>query len=209
MNNSRSLWQFEHLTRLVRSGLTKTGASQTRHLNIMVFMKPLALILLLAVTAECQSLAEIARQERERQARVTSTRVITVDGRSSTTPAAETQKPPASPTEAPAKPAEKPVAVAPPPPAPVPAADPVQQWNGQMQMLGLKIRELEDQERTFQAQVMDFTNQLNAPVSDQDSNNQALVRLGDAQNKLMGVRAELDQTKKDLAAMVLQGPPKK
>ena len=171
-------------------------------------MKPLALILLLAVTAECQSLVEAARKERERRAGVTSTRVIIIDGRTIRTP--ETQELPVSaPASAetpatPAKPVEKtaPVVAA-------PVVDPVQQWNEQVQMLAVRIRELEAQERTFQAQLSDSTDQLSAPVSTQDSNNQALVRIADAQNKLMAVRVQLANARRDLSTMALQGPPRR
>jgi hypothetical protein len=171
-------------------------------------MKPLALILLLAVTAECQSLAEAARKEVERRSGVTSTRVIIIDGRTIATP--ETQETPASapvsgetPTTPP-KPAEKTAAV-----VAAPVVDPVQQWNQLVQTLAVRIRELEDQERTFLAQLSDSTDQLSAPISTQDSNNRALVRIADAQNKLMAVRVQLDNARRDLSTMALQGPPRR
>lgn len=55
-----------------------TSFSQARHLNcIMGAMKPLVMILLLATAAQAQTIADAARKERERQARVQSVRVIT------------------------------------------------------------------------------------------------------------------------------------
>ena len=60
----------------------------------------------------------------------------------------------------------------------------------------------------FQLQVNQLTNQFFAPVADQNSKDQAQARLGEAQNRLTAVQAELDQTKKTLDAMQLQGPPK-
>jgi hypothetical protein len=101
----------------------------------------------------------------------------------------------------------KPVAI-PPTPAASALSDPVAKWNGEMGKLRAKIQDLVDQERSLQLQVNQLTNQFFAPVSDQASRDQAQASLGQTQNRLMAVRAELEQSKKTLDAMQLQGPPK-
>jgi outer membrane protein TolC len=77
-----------------------------------------------------------------------------------------------------------------------------------MGKLRVKVQELQDQERALQLQVNQLTSQFLAPVSDQTSRDQAQARIGETQNRLTAVRAELDQAKKTLDAMQLQGPPK-
>jgi hypothetical protein len=81
-------------------------------------------------------------------------------------------------------------------------------WNEDVAKLRAKVQELEDRERALQLQVNQLTDQFFAPVTDQNSKDQAQVRLGETQNSLMAVRTELEQTRKTLAAMQLQGPPK-
>jgi len=68
---------------------------------------------------------------------------------------------------------------------------------------------LQDDEAATQLQINDLTNQINAPVVDQATKDQTLALLGDARQKLAVVRLELDQTRKTLDTMQLQGPPKK
>ena len=180
-------------------------------------MTTLILVLLLAVPVQAQTLADAARKERARQAHVRSTQVITGRGtqaQSTGTPPADQTTPPgaaapAAPTKEAPKEAPKPAAAPIPPLAPVPVADPAVKWNAEVSRLRMKVQELEDQERTLQLQVNQLTNQFFAPVSDQSSRDQAQARLGETQNSLTSVRAELDQTKKTLDAMQLQGPPKK
>ena len=171
-------------------------------------MKPLILLLLLTVPVQGQTLADAARKERARQAHIRGAQVITGKGserNTATPPSAPAGAPGAPAPAAPAKPAVVPV----PPPAPAPVVDPVAKWNGEVNRLRTKIPQLEDQERALQLQVNQLTNQLFAPVSDQSSRDQAQAGLGETQNKLTAVRAELDQTKKALDAMQVQGPPKK
>jgi hypothetical protein len=89
-----------------------------------------------------------------------------------------------------------------------PAPDPRIKWNDDLAKLRAKVQELEDRERTLQLQVNQLTNQFFAPVSDQNSKDLAQARLGETQNSLMAVRTELEQTRKTLADMQIQGPPK-
>jgi hypothetical protein len=77
-----------------------------------------------------------------------------------------------------------------------------------MEKLRARIPELEDQERTLQLQVNEFTNQMLAPISDQNAKDEAQTKIGAAQSKLNAVRAELDLTKKTLDELQAQGPPK-
>ena len=182
----------------------------------------LTLALLLAISAEAHTLAQIARQELERQARVNSTRVLTSESprtNASPAPPAATEANPnpnnsagqrgPAPAGAGARttpPTNAPAAAVSPAPPPV---DPVKEWNDQIDNLRAKIQELQDQETALQLQVNQLTNQIFAPVTDQTSRDQAQARLGETQNRLMSVRMELDQTRKTLDSMNLQGPPKK
>lgn len=72
-----------------------------------------------------------------------------------------------------------------------------------------KVRQLQDQETTLQLQLNQLTAQLTAPISDQFTKNQVQARMGETQNQLNATRAELEQSKKALEALTLQGPPKK
>lgn len=163
-------------------------------------------MLLLVISAEAQTVADIARQERERRAHLKDVRVIAAEGvpnaaAASTLPAGD-QKPAATDKKTPAP------AVSAPTPAAVPLADPVKAWTERADKLRKKIQELQDEETALQLQMNQLTNQFFAPVADQNSKDQAQARLGQTQDRLTAVRAELDQTKKTLDAMQLQGPPK-
>lgn len=78
-----------------------------------------------------------------------------------------------------------------------------------MDKLRAKVRQLQDQEAALQLQVNQLTAQFTAPVIDENTKNQIQTRIGETQSKLNAVRTELDQSKKALDAMTLQGPPKK
>jgi hypothetical protein len=76
-----------------------------------------------------------------------------------------------------------------------------------MATLRARILQLQDQENTLQLEINELTNQVFAPVSDQASRDQALANVGQAQNRLSAVRTELDQARKNLDEMNVQGPP--
>ena len=176
-------------------------------------MKPLIAILLLAVSVQAQTLADAARKERQRQASLKPVRVLSVDGRQTATPAADASKPDDAKVEgekaAEAKPVEaKPAQAATPAKPVVPAPDPVAAWNVELDKLRARVRQLQDQETALQLQVNQLTNQIFAPVIDQATKDQAQTRLGATQQQLTTVRAELDQTKRTLDALQLQGPKK-
>lgn len=157
-------------------------------------------MLLVAVSLEAQSVADVARRERERHARVHPTQVITSTESTKVEPpkAAEASKEPSKDV---AKDAAK---------TPAPAqVDPVQLWNNQLNQLRAKIRALQDQEMALMLQQNQATNQVYAPVTDPVAQQRALDQVGEIKDKLAALRKDLDESKKTLDAMQLQGPPKK
>jgi hypothetical protein len=179
-------------------------------------MKPLIVILLTAITVQAQTLADIARQERARRAQINSkvvTSVVSVPVPESK-PAAEA-KPvdPKANAASPANAASRANATSPAnaakPAAPAASSvDAVKDWNERADKTRKRVQELQDQETGLQLQINQLTNQLFAPVIDQETKNQTQTRLGEIQNQLTATRAELDQTKRTLDAMNQQGPPK-
>jgi hypothetical protein len=210
MNRGSSVWQWEQTTDLVCEGEIDSSPSQARHLtSIMASMKPLLLILLVAVSVQAQSLADAARKERERQTTTKSTRVIISTGKilEPTPTAADESKPadakaadPKGTSTGPAKEAPK---------AQAPPADPVQVWNNQLNQLRSKIRGLQDQEMALLLQQNQITNQVYAPVTDPATQDRALAQLGQVQQQIATVRKDLEEAKKMLDSLQLQGPPKK
>jgi hypothetical protein len=152
-------------------------------------MRAFLAIVLVAVSVQAQSLADIARQERERQAHLKPTQIITGTGSGAAVPTGAS----ASKTEEPKK----------------PSVDPVKEYNDQVDKLRGKILSLQDEETATQLQINELNNQVYAPVVDQDVKDQALTVVGAAQMKLADVRKELDETRKTLEALLAQGPPKK
>jgi hypothetical protein len=174
-------------------------------------MKPLILLALMLSTAvgvQAQTIADYARRERERQARVQATRVFTSeDAKSNTTPV--TIKPPdrLPPGATPGAPtAELAEAAAPEPPA---ALDPVQVWTEETLKLRNKVRQLMDQETALQLEMNRASAQMNAPVTTQSAKDQASRVLLASQEKITAIRSELAQTRTELQEKDLQGPPQK
>ncbi len=89
------------------------------------------------------------------------------------------------------------------------APDPVEVWNGKLDQLRAKIRDLQDQETALQLQQTEIQNQVYAPVVDPAIKDQAQAALAENQLKLARVREDLDTFKKDLDTLQLAGPPKK
>ncbi len=253
MKTSNSALQWGHFTRLVGESSSTTSPSQALHLKCIIgVMRALIVILLVAASVHAQSLADIARRERERRANLKPAAVIKAEG----TPAApaapapaapgaeaakagepakgeEAKKPeeakpanagpatpaaPAGPADAKAadksaasdKPAEKPAEKPKEPPKPQPpAVDPAKEWNAQVDKLRQKIVSLQEEEAATQLRINQLNNQIYAPVVDQAAKDQALGQVGEAQQKLGSVRLELDQTRRALDTLQLQGPPKK
>jgi hypothetical protein len=176
-------------------------------------MKTVVVALLFSICAQAQTVADIARRERDRQSRLQSSRVITSERSSQTEPqpaAATAEQPNAEETkQAPAEPSKgdqsKDVAKAP----ASPAVDPVQVWNSRLDQLRTKIRGLQDQELALLLQQNQVTNQVHAPVTDPELQERGLAQLGQIQQQLASVRKDLDEAKRMLDQMQLQGPPKK
>jgi hypothetical protein len=187
-----------------------TSSPQLRHLKCIIgFMKPLFVVLLIAGSVWAQSVADVARKERQRQSQAQSTHIITsvqtikVEEPKATTPGTEQAKPEDAKgtSSAPSKELPKPQAP--------PAVDPVQAWNNQVDQLRTKIRTLQDQETALLLQLNQANNQVYAPVTDPATQQRALALVGQIQQQLESVRKELAEARKTLDAMQLQGPPKK
>jgi hypothetical protein len=206
---------------------------------IIGVMRAFIVILLLAASVHAQSLADAARKERERREHLRPAVVIQGQGATTTAPAPggataeegkkpeEAKKPEEGKAEA-AKPAEATTADAnaaakekpadnaatpekpkePAKPQP-PAVDPTKEWNDQLQKLRARIQSLQGEETATQLQINDLNNQIFAPVIDQATKDQALAQVGEAKQKLAAVRLELDQTRRTLETLQLQGPVKK
>jgi len=165
-------------------------------------MKALIFVLLAAVTAEAQSVADVARKERERRAPLQTVRVITTtDAKSNSAPAPAAA--PASPEQA-AKPSDAKAVK----PAPKSAADLFQEWTAQVDKVRVAIRELQSQETALQLQVNDLTTQVYTPVTTLQARSQAQSSLSETQAGLVTVRKELAELRLRLQQMEAQGPPK-
>jgi hypothetical protein len=151
-------------------------------------MKPLLVMLLVAISVQAQSVADAARQERERQAKVKSTVIIKEEG---------------PPVPADGKPNELPRLNLPAEP------DPVGLWNARADELRNKIKDLQDQETALQLQQTNQQNQVYAPVVDPVLKDQAQADLTQTIQQLAKVREDLDLDKKELDAMLAEGPPKR
>ena len=169
-------------------------------------MKPLICILLATITAEAQSLADVARTERARQAQVSSSRVISMDN-SGSTAAIATAPAAATPAAVGAGPAKAPAASAAATAAPV--LDPAKKFADDVAKVRLRIRELQDQESALLLQINDFNLEFFAPVSDAGTKEAAQVKIRDAQQKLATARQELVTARTQLQQMEAQGPATK
>ena len=183
------------------------SASQPRHLNcIMATMKPLILLLLFAVSVEAQTLPEIARKERERQAKVKSVHVFTND---------DAKTAPSRPAEAAtpqqgtqAKPAETPAAAAKPAEIVVVPNPRVRKYNEDLARLRARVVQLNDQSTSLQLQLVDLKNQFLAPVTDTITRSQTQTKIEQMQQQLVATESELVETRRAIQVMEAQGPPK-
>jgi hypothetical protein len=200
MNNGTSALQCTQRNTSILDGVRASSPSQYRHLKWMVeVMKPVVVTLLLAVSLQAQSLADAARQEKERKSKLQSKVVIAVDN---------SQSEPAKPKPEDTKPADaKPTQETPKPqPAPV---DPVKLWNEQLDQLRAKIRGLQDREMALLLQLNEVTNQVYAVVTDATKHEKAQSQLTQIQEQVATVRKDLLEAQKSLDGMMLSGPPKK
>ena len=156
--------------------------------------------------AQTQTIADFARQERARQAKVQSTRVITTDDlkRADVTAAPAEKEPAKDAAKEPSKDGAKPAA------APAAAAsDPIKEWNEQVAKIRARIRELQDQDTATQIEINAVTNKVYAPVTTEAARTQAQAALAAAQKKLTEIRDETLLTRTKLQEMEAQGPAKK
>ena len=144
-------------------------------------------MLLLATSVQAQSIADAARQERERQAKVKSTMVFKETG----------------PQPAPVEEKEVPKANTPSTP------DPLVLWNAKVDELRAKIKDLQDQEIALQLQQTQLQNQASAPIIDPAAKEQAQNDVAQNMQQLAKVREDLDLSRKEIDALQALGPPKK
>jgi len=171
-------------------------------------MKPLILILLAAVCAQAQTIADAARRERARQAQARTNKIYTSEdikgiGTKGATLPVENPAPGAAAAAEGVVAATNPAAT----PTPTTTVDPFEQWTQETTKLRTQVRELLDQETAIQLEINNATAQINAPVTTQSLKDQAArVQLA-AQEKLITVRAELTRIRAELAEKDLAGPP--
>src|SRR5213593_3016949 len=113
-------------------------------------MRALIVILLMAVCVHAQSLADVARKERERRVHLKPALVIKAEGSPATAGGPATER---------RKPEEEPVKPQP------PAVDPIKEWNEQIQKLRAKIQALQLEETATELQIIELNNQIFAPSS--------------------------------------------
>ena len=165
-------------------------------------MKPLILILLAAVFAQGQTIADAARRERARQAQVKTTKVFTTEDLKSKNAGTVQVVPVENPTPegTPAVPA---------PPTPEPTIDPLQKWTQETAKLRTQVRDLMDQETATQLQMNAASAQINAPITTQSAKDQAQRTLESSQQQLLAIRSELAKARAELQEKDLAGPPVK
>jgi len=153
-------------------------------------MKALIVILLLTASVQAQSLADAARQERERRAHLKPAAVIKAEGIPAAGGAQGTRIQPE---------------IVPAPPQPL-VTDEAKEWNEAIRGLFAKIQALQAEQTATALQINELNNQIFAPVIDQVTKDQALARLEAARERLAAVGLELSQTTQTLAAIEIQGP---
>jgi hypothetical protein len=200
MNRGISAWQWGHARRSAADGAITISPSQDRHWKwIFASITSVLPILWISGALQAQSIADAARQERQRQANLKAAHVVTPSG------PVQVQEPKAADStsavqgpqkEEPKKPSK-------------PAVDPAEAWNKQLEELRTKVRALQDRELDLLMRQNETTNQVYAPVTDPASQERAQAQLADIQQQLAAVRKDLDEARKKLTAMQAQGPPKK
>jgi hypothetical protein len=170
-------------------------------------MKPLILILLAAVCAQSQTIADAARRERARQAQVKTTKVFTNEDLKKVAATIEI-RPVENPAPGGAATAAAPGAAASTPAAATPALDPLEQWQQDTAKLRTQVRDLMDQETAAQLEINTASAQINAPITSQGAKDQAARALEAAQQKLILIRADLAKARSELE-QALQSPPVK
>jgi hypothetical protein len=173
-------------------------------------MKPLILMLLFVISAGAQSLPEVARQERDRQARQKPVAIFISEKGSSTMMTPEQGGGPATapaPGAASAPSTEKQTAAPTVSPA-AKAAEALRKYNDDLSKLRVKVVELQDRETALQLQINDLKNQFLAPLSDSNAQAQAQSKIEQAQIQLTATQNDLADTRRQLQLLEAQGPPR-
>ena len=177
-------------------------------------------MLLFAIAVEAQSLPEVARKERERQAKVKSVHLYTNDDakaaptRPESTTAQGTTEAKPSTTAAPAQATAPSAPAAAPAPAAKPAEivivpnDRVRKYNEDLARLRARVVQLGDQSTALQLQLIDLKNQFLAPVTDTITRSQTQTKIEQVQQRLVATENELVETRRSIQVMEAQGPPK-
>ena len=178
-------------------------------------MKPLILILFVAASAQAQGIADAARQERVRQAKIKSTRVFSdanthvlkpiTPADVPVSPVADSKTTTAAPKGT-STPGTVGAALKAADTAAATAVDPVAE---EMQKLRIRVRALEDQETSLKLQISDVTNQVYSPLTDSSTHNDALTKLGETQAKLADVQKELAAARSNLQQLEIQAAARK
>jgi hypothetical protein len=179
-------------------------------------MKLLSLLLVLAVSVQAQSIADAARKEKERRAKLQPAQVITVDNSKVEAPTPKTEETKAADAKAadakaatpdstkagtPGFGKELPKTQVPP--------DPVKIWNDRVAAIRARIQGLQDQAVAIQLQQNEATNQVYAVITYPATQERAQAQLAQIQQQAAMIRASLEEEKRTLDAMLLAGPPKK
>jgi hypothetical protein len=215
MKTGKLARQSEQVICLTAEGRISCSPPQVGHFKCIIrVMKPLFILLLIAGSLHAQSIADAARKERDRQANLKPVRVIT-----STESKAEEPKPAAAPDDQAKVGDAKETAAQPSSDSSkqadaakstaTPKVDPVETWNKQVDQLRSKVRILQDQQLALQLQLNQANNQVYSTVTDQPTQERALALVAQIQNTIAEAGKQLDDAKKTLDAMLLQGPPKK
>jgi hypothetical protein len=217
MNTRTSVLHDGQRTLCARSGEIASSRSQCRHWKCTIgAMKLLSLLLVLVVSAQAQSIADAARKEKERRAKLQPAQVITVDNSKVEAPTPKTEEtkaadakdadakaatPDSTKAGTPALGKELPKTQAPP--------DPVKIWNDRVAAIRARIQSLQDQAIAIQLQQNEATNQVYAVITDPATQERAQAQLVQIQQQAGMIRASLEEEKRTLDAMLLAGPPKK
>ena len=176
-------------------------------------------MLLLAISANAQSITDVARRERERKANAKPAAVLTTESaRLPENPQPEAKTSDTKPANAkPAASAEaaKPGAVsAPAEPAKTaeqtakPEDEALKRYNEELSKARALVIELQDRQTALQLQFQDLKNTFLAPVTDPDAREKAQAQMTATQVQLSENLRALAEAQRQVEILVAQGPPK-
>jgi hypothetical protein len=180
-------------------------------------MKPLILMLLLAISANAQSITDVARRERERKANTKPTAVLT------TNTAGVPERPQPEVKSSDAKPEDIKPATVPAPAAPAKVAEQalkvaeqavkvedeaLKRYNEELSRARAHVIELQDRQLALQLHFQDLKNTFLAPVTDPSARDNAQAQMTDTQVQIQENLRELAEAQRQVEVLVAQGPPK-